>query len=168
MAEEKKTTPRVPREKKIVTPAVKPAPKAAAPKATEQPLVPAEYTPAVGRRKCAIARVRMWEGKGVITVNGKAFTEYFPTFSTRQNVELSLITTSLRSTYDISVLVKGGGSQAQSEAVRHGITRALIKLNQDLKKTLRAEGFVTRDPRVKERKKPGLRRARRAPQFSKR
>lgn len=123
---------------------------------------------AVGRRKEAIARVALAEGIGKITVNGKDFTQYFPTFELQKNVQAPLVLTDMAAGLDVSVKVIGGGVRGQSDAVRHGISRALLSLNQDLRKTLRSEGFLTRDPRVKERKKPGLKRARRAPQFSKR
>jgi len=123
---------------------------------------------AVGRRKEAIARVSIAEGIGKITVNGKDYTQYFPTFELQKNVQAPLALTNTAAGLDVSVKVIGGGVRGQADAVRHGISRALLALNHDLKKTLRAEGFLTRDPRVKERKKPGLKRARRAPQFSKR
>ncbi|MBI4250573.1 30S ribosomal protein S9 [Candidatus Uhrbacteria bacterium] len=123
---------------------------------------------AVGRRKEAIARVLIAEGIGKITVNGKDYTQYFPTFELQKNVQAPLELTNTAAGLDVSVKVIGGGVRGQADAVRHGISRALLALNQDLRKTLRAEGFLTRDPRVKERKKPGLKRARRAPQFSKR
>jgi small subunit ribosomal protein S9 len=123
---------------------------------------------AVGRRKCAIARIRMTLGDGTIIVNEKDFKTYFPTFILQRNVELPLTLTNSRTEFTFSIKVLGGGSNGQSEAVRHGITRALVLWNPELKKTMRSEGLMTRDPRVKERKKPGLKRARRAPQFSKR
>ena len=123
---------------------------------------------AVGRRKSAIARVRLAPGKGKIVVNGKDFVEYFPYFEFWKEIEAPLVLTDTRTSVDISALVQGGGSRGQAEAVRHGITRALVLMNPEWKKTLRSEGFVTRDPRVKERKKPGLKRARRAPQWQKR
>ncbi|MBI2483605.1 30S ribosomal protein S9 [Candidatus Uhrbacteria bacterium] len=123
---------------------------------------------AVGRRKEAIARVSLSEGIGKIIVNGKDYTHYFPTFALQKNVQAPLVLTDTAAGFDVSVKVVGGGVRGQADAVRHGISRALLSLNNDLKKTLRAEGFLTRDPRVKERKKPGLKRARRAPQFSKR
>lgn len=123
---------------------------------------------AVGRRKEAVARVSLSEGSGKIVVNGKDFAQYFPTFALQKNVQAPLVLTDMAAGFDVSVKVIGGGVRGQADAVRHGISRALLSLNPDLRKTLRAEGFLTRDPRVKERKKPGLKRARRAPQFSKR
>lgn len=147
--------------------------KTAAPKAAVAPRVKkAERSPdpisAVGRRKSAIAHVQMSPGTGAIMVNGKEYKVYFPTALMQQEVESPLTLTSTAAQYAFRVHVHGGGFHGQAAAVRLGITRALISANADLKKTLRAEGMVTRDPRVKERKKPGLKRARRAPQWSKR
>lgn len=122
----------------------------------------------VGRRKEAVARVRMTPGSGTIVVNEKDYTGYFPSSLAQKLVESPLTLVDQRNKMDISVKVEGGGFRGQADAVRHGITRALIAMDPELKKTLRSAGYVTRDPRVKERKKPGLRRARRAPQFSKR
>lgn len=122
----------------------------------------------VGRRKEAVARVRMTPGSGTIVVNEKDYTSYFPSSLAQKLVESPLTLVDQRKKMDISVKVAGGGFRGQADAVRHGITRALIAMDPELKKTLRSAGYVTRDPRVKERKKPGLRRARRAPQFSKR
>jgi small subunit ribosomal protein S9 len=122
-----------------------------------------------GGRKTAIARVRLFlKGKGDIEVNGLKFEEYFPTQVLQEIVLKPLALTGHEKNTNVTVRVKGGGKMAQSEAVRHGISRALIMLNPDLRPTLKAQGFLTRDPRVKERKKPGLKRARRAPQWSKR
>ncbi len=123
---------------------------------------------AVGRRKSAIARVMIKEGTGDIIVNEKEFRQYFPLAEYQRIMEAPLVITDTRSHVNISVKVIGGGKRGQADAVRHGIARALVLRNADLKKTMRSEGFLTRDPRVKERKKPGLKRARRAPQFSKR
>lgn len=123
---------------------------------------------AVGRRKQAVARVRLMEGNGLITINGKNFDVYFPQSIEQQLIQVPLVLVDKRTTYDVSVKVEGGGFRGQAEAVRHGISRALLAIDPELKKTLRGEGLLTRDPRVKERKKPGLKRARRAPQFSKR
>ncbi|MBI4272283.1 30S ribosomal protein S9 [Candidatus Uhrbacteria bacterium] len=123
---------------------------------------------ATGRRKEAVALVRISEGTGSIVVNGKEYKTYFPFFELQKSVEAPLVITDTRSALDVSVKVLGGGVRGQAEAIRHGISRALLLRNADFRKTLRSEGFLTRDPRVKERKKPGLKRARRAPQFSKR
>lgn len=123
---------------------------------------------AVGRRKQAVARVRLMDGTGVITINGKNFDTYFPQSIEKQLIQVPLVLVDKRTVCDVSVKVEGGGFRGQAEAVRHGISRALLAMDPELRKTLRSEGLLTRDPRVKERKKPGLKRARRAPQFSKR
>lgn len=121
----------------------------------------------VGRRKCASARVRFNKGKGHIVVNGKPLKEYFSFFE-QEIVLAPLKALAKEKDYDISVVVLGGGKKGQAVAVQHGIARALVKWNPDWKKTLKTLEFMTRDARVKERKKPGLKRARRAPQWSKR
>ncbi len=122
----------------------------------------------IGRRKAAIARVYMSEGKGQITVNNRDFKDYFPDKQLHYIVEQPLVLLELQGTYDIKVNLDGGGLSGQAEALRLGISRALIKINPDYKPALRAEGFVTRDPRVVERKKPGQPKARKKFQFSKR
>ena len=122
----------------------------------------------IGRRKAAIARVYMSEGKGQITVNNRDFKEYFPDKQLHYVVEQTLNLLELRGNYDIKVNLSGGGMTGQAEALRLGISRALIKINPEYKTALRAEGFVTRDPRVVERKKPGQPKARKKFQFSKR
>ena len=122
----------------------------------------------IGRRKAAIARVYVSEGKGQIIVNGRDFKDYFPDKQLHYVVEQPLHLLDLRDNYDIKVNLDGGGMTGQAEALRLGITRALIKINPDYKPALRAEGFVTRDPRVVERKKPGQPKARKKFQFSKR
>jgi len=122
----------------------------------------------IGRRKAAIARVYMSEGKGQIIVNNKDFKDYFPDKQLHYIVEQPLNLLELRNNYDIKVNLDGGGMSGQAEALRLGISRALIKINPDYKPALRAEGFVTRDPRVVERKKPGQPKARKRFQFSKR
>jgi small subunit ribosomal protein S9 len=122
----------------------------------------------IGRRKAAIARVYVSEGKGQIIVNGRDFKDYFPDKQLHYVVEQPLNLLDLRDNYDIKVNLDGGGMTGQAEALRLGITRALIKINPDYKPALRAEGFVTRDPRVVERKKPGQPKARKKFQFSKR
>ena len=123
---------------------------------------------AVGRRKSASARVRITLGKGKITVNSKDFTVYFPTKILQDLVLLPLRTVSKEKDLDISVKVAGGGPKGQAGAVSHGIARALVKWNEELKPLLKAEKLMTRDSRVKERKKPGLHKARRAHQWRKR
>ncbi len=122
----------------------------------------------IGRRKAAVARLYMSEGKGQIIVNKRDFKDYFPDKQLHYVVEQPLNLLELRDTYDIKVNLDGGGMTGQAEAVRLAISRALIKINPDYKPALRAEGFVTRDPRVVERKKPGQPKARKKFQFSKR
>jgi small subunit ribosomal protein S9 len=121
-----------------------------------------------GRRKCAVARVRLSEGAGKITINGRPFENYFPIETHRMLVSQPLVLTELQSKVDIRVNVQGGGPSGQAGAIRHGITRALLQYDASLRPVLKAEGFITRDPRVKERKKPGQPGARKRFQFSKR
>jgi len=121
-----------------------------------------------GRRKSAVARVIMRPGKGVITINNRAYDEYMPSALARLDISQPLVLTANESTFDISVSVFGGGLIGQSGAIRLGITRALLEVNPEYRKILKPAGLITRDPRVKERKKYGLKGARRAPQFSKR
>ena len=128
-----------------------------------------------GRRKSSVAQVKMTSGKGKITVNGKDVREYFPYETNVMDLMQPLVATNNEKTFDIEAKVNGGGFTGQTGAIRLGITRALLEYdkanegNEDsYRKTLKRAGFVTRDPRAKERKKPGLKAARRAPQFSKR
>ena len=122
-----------------------------------------------GRRKSSIARVRLTEGKGKITVNGKDLQEYFGEETLRVIVKQPLTETNTLSKYDVVAKVTGGGFAGQAGAVRHGIARALNEANrEEYRPILKSNGFLTRDPREKERKKYGLKKARKAPQFSKR
>ncbi len=121
-----------------------------------------------GRRKSAVARVYMKPGKGNITVNKRELDEYFGLETLKTIVRQPLVATETEKKYDINVNVKGGGTTGQAGAIRHGIARALLKIDADFRPALKSAGFLTRDPRMKERKKPGLKAARRAPQFSKR
>ena len=121
-----------------------------------------------GRRKNAVARVRILPGKGNITINGISLEEYMPTDVARIIVKQPLVVTNTEGKYDLVVKVVGGGFSGQAGAIRHGLSRALVKANADYKTELKQAGFMTRDPRMKERKKPGLKKARKAPQFSKR
>ena len=123
---------------------------------------------AVGRRKSAVARVYLRPGSGKITVNGRAFEEYLPGGSRRQHVMQPLVLTETTSDFDIVVTVKGGGLTGQAGAMRHGITRALIAYNAELRGALKRAGYVTRDAREVERKKYGQPGARKRFQFSKR
>lgn len=122
----------------------------------------------VGRRKCAAARVRITRGSGLITVNGRELKKYFTHFSLQETVLAPLKTVGKEKDLDVSVKVIGGGIKGQADAVKHGIARALVKWNEDFRKSFKTVGMLTRDARVKERKKFGLKRARRAPQWSKR
>jgi len=127
-----------------------------------------ELVKAIGRRKESTARVRLTpHGKGTVIVNGRSFEDYFPVIWHRQDILAPLQAVGAVDS-DISVKVEGGGVHGQATAVRHGIARALLLVNPDFRTTLRRAGYLTRDPRAKERKKPGLKRARRAPQWKKR
>lgn len=121
-----------------------------------------------GRRKTSTARVFLRSGSGNITINGRSIEEYFGREVARMIVRQPLELTELVEKFDAQVTVKGGGSFGQAGAIRHGLTRALMDYDESLRPALRAEGFVTRDAREVERKKVGLRKARRRPQFSKR
>lgn len=122
----------------------------------------------IGRRKTSIARVYLELGNGDIKVNSRDFKEYFPTGPLQYIVTQAQATVNAKETYDISVTVDGGGIKGQAEAVRLGIARALVKVNEENKSPLRKEGLLTRDPRMVERKKPGQKKARKRFQFSKR
>jgi small subunit ribosomal protein S9 len=121
-----------------------------------------------GRRKSSIARVRLVSGKGVITINDKSVDEYLPSEILKTIVKQPLNVTATEGKFDVIVKVEGGGLSGQAGAIRHGISRALVNASEENKAALKAAGFLTRDPRMKERKKPGLKKARKAPQFSKR
>ncbi len=123
---------------------------------------------AVGRRKKAIARVRLIPGEGKIAINGRDIDNYFGLETLKMTVRQPLVLTSLEGRYDVLVNVYGGGLAGQAGAIRHGIARALVKADPELRPAIKKAGFLTRDPRMKERKKYGLKAARRAPQFSKR
>ena len=121
-----------------------------------------------GRRKSSIARVRLVEGTGAITINGKSIDEYFGLETLKVIVRQPLTVTNTLAKYDVICKVIGGGYTGQAGAIRHGIARALNEANAEYRPELKSNGFLTRDPRMKERKKYGLKKARRAPQFSKR
>lgn len=121
-----------------------------------------------GRRKKSIARVRLMQGTGKITVNGKDLGEYFGTEILKVIVNQPFAITNTVGKYDVVCTVTGGGFTGQAGAVRHGISRALVQANDEYRHNLKHNGFLTRDPRMKERKKYGLKKARKAPQFSKR
>ena len=121
-----------------------------------------------GRRKKSVARVRLIEGTGKIIVNKREVNEYFNYETLINDLKRPLKITDTLNKFDVFVNVKGGGFQGQSGAIRHGISRALLQFDAELRPTLKAEGFLTRDARMKERKKYGLKKARKSPQFSKR
>lgn len=121
-----------------------------------------------GRRKKSIARVRLMAGTGKITVNGKDITEYFGTETLIVIAKQALEAINKTENYDVIVKVIGGGFSGQAGAIRHGIARALVEADEEYRPTLKAAGYLTRDSRMKERKKYGLKKARKAPQFSKR
>jgi small subunit ribosomal protein S9 len=126
------------------------------------------YFYGTGRRKTAVAQVRLMAGKGAIIVNGTPYEERFPAIEHQRQILQPLLATECTGKYNVVVKVEGGGVSGQSGAIAHGISRALLKADENLKTTLRQGGFLTRDARAKERKKPGLRRARKAPQYTKR
>lgn len=189
-------TAKIPKTKKIapkvaVVKAIKMEPKVKAPKPVSVKTAPAKpitvtataskpvtapksaskttYFFANGKRKTSVACVRLHkDGKGVITINERSFENYFPVFTDQDKVLSPLKTTNNLKSFDISVIVHGGGIHSQAEAVRHGIAKALLELNAEHRSALKPLGFLTRDSRVKERKKYGLKRARRAPQWQKR
>lgn len=127
-----------------------------------------EVINSIGRRKASVARVYLKEGKGNITINKRDFKEYFPLETLQYVVMQPLNTLEVVGNFDIVVNVKGGGYNGQAEAIRLGIARSLVKLDEENKPALKAEGFMTRDSRVVERKKPGQKKARKKFQFSKR
>jgi small subunit ribosomal protein S9 len=128
----------------------------------------AEYVEAIGRRKTASARVRLYQGTGEIVVNDLPMTQYFGRALDQMILRQPLVATGTDATTNVSVKVQGGGEGGQAAAVRLGIARALILIDANLRKPLKSAGFLTRDARAKERKKPGLKRARKAPQYTKR
>jgi small subunit ribosomal protein S9 len=128
----------------------------------------AKYTAAIGRRKTAVAIVRLTPGQGDYVINGKSFSDYFPLTSWQERAAAPLRLVGQDKKLDVSVKIVGGGTSSQVDAVRLGIARALVTLNEELKGTLKADGHLTRDSRIKERRKYGLKKARKAPQFSKR
>ena len=128
----------------------------------------AEYIEAIGRRKTATARVRLYPGTGDVVVNDLPMKEYFGRALDQMILMQPLALTGTESSYNISIRVRGGGDAGQASAVRHGISRALCETDSNLRPALKAAGFLTRDARAKERKKPGLVRARKAKQYTKR
>jgi small subunit ribosomal protein S9 len=127
-----------------------------------------QYYYGTGRRKCAVARVRLYPGSGSVIINGKPLQEVFTWELLRLKVRRPLITTETEERFDVYAKLAGGGISAWADAIAHGISRALIVFDENLKPPLRKAGLLTRDARVKERMKPGLKRARKAPQYTKR
>jgi len=128
-----------------------------------------KYLEAIGRRKTAVARIRLWaKGNGQFLVNAKPYQDYFPTLKFQEIAVAAFKKMKCLEQFNVDILVKGGGFSSQAEAVRHASARVLVLFNPDFKKRLRKVGFLTRDPRMRERKKFGLKRARRAPQWQKR
>lgn len=127
-----------------------------------------DYINAVGRRKKSVARVYLKQGDGNVTINGRALEGYFGQDDITRNVRLPLEMTETAEQFDVKINVFGGGIKGQAEAARLAISRALVKIDEEHKPTLKAEGFLTRDPRMVERKKPGQKKARKSFQFSKR
>ncbi|MCL1632424.1 30S ribosomal protein S9 [Sporolactobacillus sp. CPB3-1] len=121
-----------------------------------------------GRRKSSVARVRLVPGEGNVTINGRSADEYFNLETLRTILKQPLVATETEGRYDVLVNVEGGGFTGQAGAIRHGVARALLEADPEYRAVLKKAGFLTRDPRMKERKKYGLKGARRAPQFSKR
>lgn len=133
------------------------------------PATKVAYISTVGRRKEAVARVRLFaDGKGEFIINARTLEQYFPHYDNQVVVLQSLKLLGLQDKFNVQVKVQGGGKNGQAEAIRHGISRALLIVDPAHRKSLKPQGLLTRDSRVKERKKPGLKKARRAPQFSKR
>ncbi len=130
--------------------------------------MPAPIMQSTGRRKRSVARVRFRSGNGVVTVNGRTLDEYFPSRTHRMLSTQPLVVTETNETYDIDATIHGGGTSGQAGALRLGIARGLVKIDVEHRDALKRAGFLTRDPRKKESKKYGLKKARKAPQYSKR
>lgn len=130
--------------------------------------MPEASVSATGRRKSAVARVRLLGGPGDIVVNGRPLDVYFPIQALRDQLEMPFRVTETEGRFGAIITVHGGGLSGQAGAIRHGIARALTRVDHDMRHALKKAGFLTRDPRVKERRKYGLKKARKAPQFSKR
>jgi small subunit ribosomal protein S9 len=128
----------------------------------------ATYHRGTGRRKCAIAQVKLSSGSGNIIINGKPYQELFTLVDHRRMIEQAFMVTDTSGKYNVEIKVTGGGMTGQAGAIKHGIARALVHLNESFRGPLRQHGLLTRDSRIKERKKYGLKRARKAPQYTKR
>ena len=130
--------------------------------------MPKPLTQTVGRRKRSVARVRLYDGSGQMSLNGRNLENYFPDMALRLRVLEPIRTAGVEGRYDVAATIEGGGTTGQTDALRLGIARALVEVNPELRIPLKRAGLLTRDARVVERKKYGLRKARRAPQFTKR
>lgn len=130
--------------------------------------MPSPLAQTVGRRKRSVARVRLYDGSGTFSLNGRSLEDYFPTMAQRLRVLEPIRSTGMEGRYDVKVQLEGGGVTGQTDALRLGLARALVEVNPELRPALKKAGMLTRDARVVERKKYGLRKARRAPQFTKR
>lgn len=145
--------------------------KSVQPENSNQVVFKGKYFYGTGRRKNAVARVRIYTesgSKSAIVVNGKDYKEYFPTLELSRISEDCFRVTNTKDNFSVSAIIIGGGKKGQAESLRHGIARALVVMDENYKQILRDSGYLTRDPRRKERKKPGLKKARRAPQWQKR
>lgn len=155
-------------EKKVVKKSVKKSVKTPVKKTTKTSVPKDKYFEAVGRRKTSVARVRIFDKKGGITVNDKDYKEYFQTVNLQKIIEDSLVEVGLLDKITVTIKIFGGGIHSQAEAIRHGIARALVLYKEELKDALKASKHLTRDSRMRERKKFGLKRARKSSQWSKR
>lgn len=135
---------------------------------TAKPLPAGTYHYGTGRRKTAVARVRIYSGSGTIEVNDRPYLEFFNRVNQQNRIKRPLEIADILNKVEVRAKIQGGGIAAWADALAHGIARALVASDEKLKPQLRKEGFMTRDPRIKERKKPGLKRARKAPQYTKR
>lgn len=160
-AVKKETIKKAPAVKKVAS-------KVAVVKKEEKAISKGRYIETVGRRKTSIARVRLMINESGIKINGKDFKDYLKLAKLQEIINGPLSVLEAKDKYGFTVVVSGGGIFSQAEAIRHGITRALIKLDAELRKRLKKYGYITRDPRMVERKKPGLKKARKAPQWAKR
>jgi small subunit ribosomal protein S9 len=136
---------------------------------TQEPAVrTGQYYYGTGRRKCAVARVRLYSGSGTIEINGRGYMDALPRSTLQQKARRALEVAELADKFDVVAKIDGGGITGWAEALAHGTARALVAYDEKLRPDMRKAGLLTRDPRVKERKKPGLKRARKAPQYTKR
>jgi small subunit ribosomal protein S9 len=133
-----------------------------------KPLPGGQYYYGTGRRKCAVARVRLYPGSGAVQINDKPYLDVFSRVTHQNKIRLPMEAAEVAGTFDVYARIAGGGVTAWADALAHGISRALLAFDEGKRPALRKAGLLTRDPRIKERKKPGLKRARKAPQYTKR